>query len=152
MVSDICSMFISYAVCRMIKNVVFVGYRSAPNPYFGATVGRVCNRIGNGRFTLNGKTYELDKNLGGKHQLHGGTIGYNKFNWTALRSGSKVIMTHVDPEKFQGFPGTVIASVTFELLPNDTFSGIFTATVSEPTPLNLTNHSYFNLAGHVNYV
>lgn len=128
---------------------ILIGYRSAPNPYFGASVGRVCNRIGNGRFTLNGKTYDLDKNRG-KFQLHGGTVGFDKFNWNAYRLGSKVIMTHVNPDKFQGYPGTVIANVTFELLPNDTFSGTFSATVSESTPISLTNHSYFNLAGHVN--
>lgn len=58
-------------------------------------------------------------------------------------------MTHVNPDKFQGYPGTVLATVTFELLPDDTFCGLFSATVSEPTPINLTNHSYFNLAGHV---
>lgn len=129
--------------------MIVLGYRSAPNPYFGASVGRVCNRIGNGQFTLNGKTYELDKNRG-QFQLHGGTVGFDKFNWNAYRSGSKVIMTHVNPDKFQGYPGTVLVNVTYELLPNDTFSGTFSATVSKPTPINLTNHSYFNLAGHVN--
>lgn len=126
-----------------------VGYRSAPNPYFGASIGRVCNRVGNGRFTLNGKLYEVDKNFEGRHQLHGGTVGFDKFNWSAFRSGSKVIMTHVNPDKFQGYPGTVIANVTYELFPDDTFSGTYSVMVSEPTPINLTNHSYFNLAGHV---
>lgn len=126
-----------------------IGYHSETNPHFGASIGRVCNRIGHGRFQLNGKTYNVDKNFNGVHQLHGGRIGFDKFNWTAYRAGNKVIMTHVNPDKFQGYPGTVIANVTYEMLPNNTFSGIFTATASEPTPINLTNHSYFNLAGHV---
>lgn len=58
-------------------------------------------------------------------------------------------MTHVNPDGFQGYPGTVLAQVTYELLPDNTFSGKYTAMVSKPTPINLTNHSYFNLAGHV---
>lgn len=91
----------------------------------------------------------MDKNFEGIHQLHGGAIGFDKFNWNAFRSGSRIIMTHVNPDKFQGYPGTVIVSVTFELSPDDTFCGLYSATVSEPTPINLTNHSYFNLAGHV---
>lgn len=125
------------------------GYKSSANPYFGATVGRVCNRIRNGRFTIDGKTYELSKNKDNKNHLHGGDIGYDKVVWSAYQSGSRVIMTHVDPDTFQGYPGTVIATVTFELKPDNVFSIEFTASVSKPTPINLTNHSYFNLAGHV---
>lgn len=99
---------------------------------------------------LNGHNYEVDKNLNGKHQLHGGSVGFDKFNWFAYRTGNKVIMTHVNPSGYQGYPGTVIASVTYELLPDNTFKGVYKATTSESTPINLTNHSYFNLAGHVN--
>ncbi|XP_031630270.1 aldose 1-epimerase [Contarinia nasturtii] len=124
------------------------GYRSKSNPYFGATVGRVCNRIGFGQFNLNGKHFEVDKNLNGMHQLHGGTVGFDKFNWQAYQSNSKVVMTHVNPDGYQGYEGTVMAQVTYELHPDNTFSGKYTATVSKPTPINLTNHSYFNLAGH----
>lgn len=81
--------------------------------------------------------------------MHGGDIGYDKVNWTAYQNGTKVIMTHVDPDNFQGYPGAVIAIVDFELKPDNVFSVEFKASVSKPTPLNLTNHSYFNLAGHV---
>lgn len=129
--------------------LTITGYLSSANPYFGASIGRVCNRIGDGKFFLNGIRYEVDKNLNGKHQLHGGSVGFSKFNWYAHRSGNKVVMTHVDPDNFQGYPGTVIASVTYELLPDNTFRGIYKAVSSKPTPINLTNHSYFNLAGHV---
>lgn len=125
------------------------GYQSKSNPYFGASVGRVCNRIGYGRFNLNGKHYEVDKNLYGMHQLHGGTIGFDKFNWSACQSDSKLVLTHINPDGFQGYPGAVMAQVTYELLPDNTFRGKYTATVSQPTPINLTNHAYFNLAGHV---
>lgn len=112
-------------------------------------MGRVCNRIGDARFTLNGKVYKVDKNLFGRHQLHGGTIGFDKFNWSAHRFGATVVMSHVSPDQSQGYPGTVVATITYELLPDNTFVGKFAATSSEPTPINLTNHSYFNLAGHV---
>lgn len=83
------------------------------------------------------------------HQLHGGSIGMDKVNWNAYQIGSKVVMTHVNPDGFQGYPGDVLAQVTYELLPDNTFKGIITATVSKSTPVSMTNHSYFNLAGHV---
>lgn len=126
-----------------------LGYRSKTNPYFGASIGRVCNRVGFGNFTLNGQHYEVDKNLNGIHELHGGTIGFDKFNWQAHQQDTKVVMTHVNPDDFQGYPGTVMAQITYELHADNSFSGKYTATVSKPTPINLTNHSYFNLAGHV---
>lgn len=125
------------------------GIQSDRNPYFGTTVGRVCNRINSGDFVLNGKTYHVDKNWNNLHHLHGGFIGFNKFNWSAFQQGSKVIMTHVNPDNFGGYPGAVIATCTFELKDDNTVSVVFTATSSAPTPINLTNHSYFNLAGHV---
>lgn len=128
------------------------GYRSKTNPYFGATVGRVCNRIGNGRFDLNGQHIQVDRNFNGVHQLHGGTIGFDKFNWSAHLFETKVVMSHLNPDGFQGYPGYVLAQVTYELFPDGKFSGIYTATTSKPTPINLTNHSYFNLAGHVRKV
>jgi len=123
------------------------GYLTSTNPYFGATIGRVCNRIGKGEFTLNGKKYQLAKNNGANH-LHGGNIGFDKFNWSAIVNGDKVIMTHVNEDNFEGYPGTVLTSVTFQLTENNEFKVSFAATTSKPTPINLTNHSYFNLAGH----
>lgn len=101
---------------------------------------------------MNGKHYEVDKNYNGMHQLHGGTVGMDKFNWNAFQIGSKVVMTHVNPDGYQGYPGFVLAQVTYELLPDNTFRGTITATVSKPTPISMTNHSYFNLAGHVSYI
>jgi len=123
------------------------GYLTSTNPYFGATIGRVCNRIGQAKFSLNGKEYQLAKN-NGDASLHGGFIGFDKFNWSAFINGTKVIMTHVSDDGFEGYPGTVLASVTFELTEDNEFKVSFAATTSKPTPINLTNHSYFNLAGH----
>lgn len=122
------------------------------NPYFGASIGRVCNRIGFGQFNLNGQHYEVDKNFNGVHQLHGGTVGFSFFNWQAYKRDSKLVLTHVNPDGYQGYPGTVMAQVTYELLPDNSFTGKYTATVSKPTPINMTNHSYFNLAGHVSTI
>jgi len=123
------------------------GYLNSNNPYFGATIGRVCNRIGKGKFTLNGKAYSLATNNGENH-LHGGNIGFDKFNWSAIINDNKVIMSHVNEDGFEGYPGTVLATVTFELTEENDFNVSFVATASKPTPINLTNHSYFNLAGH----
>lgn len=87
--------------------------------------------------------------MNGIHHLHGGVTGFNKFNWMAIRRDSTVVMTHVNPDDFEGYPGTVLVTVTFEMKSDNTFSVLFNAVSSEPTPINLTNHSYFNLAGHV---
>lgn len=119
------------------------------NPYFGASIGRVCNRIGHGRFNMDGTSYQVNRNLDDRHQLHGGQVGFDKFNWQAHQFENKLIMTHVNPDGFQGYPGTVFAQVTYEFLSDNTFTGTYTAAVSKPTPVNLTNHTYFNLAGHV---
>jgi len=123
------------------------GYLTSTNPYFGATIGRVCNRIGQAKFTLNGKEYHLAKN-NGENTLHGGFIGFDKFNWSAFINGDKVVMSHVSDDGFEGYDGTVLASVTFQLTESDELKVSFTAVTSKPTPINLTNHSYFNLAGH----
>ncbi|XP_037035790.1 galactose mutarotase-like [Bradysia coprophila] len=123
------------------------GYLSANNPYFGATIGRVCNRTREGKFTLHGKEYNLAQNRPPNH-LHGGNIGFDKFNWSAVVNGDRVVMTLVNDDGFEGYPGTVLTSVTYELTDSDEFKVSFTATTSKPTPINLTNHSYYNLAGH----
>ncbi|XP_065072974.1 galactose mutarotase [Ochlerotatus camptorhynchus] len=124
------------------------GYQGANNPYFGATVGRVANRIGGGRFTIDGVVYEVTKNYEGRHQLHGGKIGFDKFNWTTHVDGTVVTLSHTNMDGHEGYPGTVLASVTYELKNDNRFVFKYQAVSSKPTPINLTNHSYFNLAGH----
>ncbi|XP_062706812.1 galactose mutarotase-like [Aedes albopictus] len=125
-----------------------LGYRGANNPYFGATVGRVANRIGEGRFTIDGVVYEVTKNWEGRHQLHGGKIGFDKFNWTSHVEGTVVTLSHTNKDGHEGYPGTVLASVTYELKNDNRLMVKFRAVSNKPTPINLTNHSYFNLAGH----
>ncbi|KYB29855.1 galactose mutarotase isoform X1 [Tribolium castaneum] len=134
-----------------IKDVVGGGstiaeYQKA-EVYFGATVGRVANRIGNGQFRLFDQIVNVSKNLG-KHQLHGGFVGFDKVIWEYYVSGNKVIMSYHSADGEEGYPGDVVVHATFELTENNEFLVEYKATTTKPTFVNLTNHSYFNLAGH----
>ncbi|CAG9808621.1 unnamed protein product [Chironomus riparius] len=116
--------------------------------YIGSLMGRVANRIGNGEFELNGVKYNLAKNFLGKHNLHGGLNGFDKFNWDSYVDGNVVYLTHVSPDMYEGFPGTLLVTAACSLSDDNSFTMKLTAVSSKPTPINLSNHSYFNLAGH----
>ncbi|XP_055914278.1 galactose mutarotase [Eupeodes corollae] len=121
------------------------------NPYFGATVGRVANRIGNGTFNLDGKQITVSKNLIGKHTLHGGFIGFNSVHWSVVEvvpEKCSLILQHVSADGQEGFPGEVMATVHYQLTADNCLHMRFNATTTKSTPVNMTNHSYFNLAGH----
>ncbi|XP_055389670.1 galactose mutarotase [Condylostylus longicornis] len=125
------------------------GYQASNNPYFGATVGRVANRVGFGKFILNCEEINVSKNWNDRHQLHGGFIGFDKVHWTAsIHDNQTVVMSHVSEDGHEGYPGKVAAIVVFQLTEENEFRVCFSATTTKPTPINLTNHSYFNLAGH----
>ncbi|XP_052896369.1 galactose mutarotase isoform X2 [Anopheles moucheti] len=124
------------------------GYQTPNNPYFGATIGRIANRIGGGKFTLNGQEFQVTKNFENRHQLHGGKVGFDKYNWDAFVDGTVVTLTHTSPDGDEGYPGAVMVSVRYELKGDNRFEALFKAVSTKPTPINLTNHSYFNLAGH----
>jgi aldose 1-epimerase len=132
---------------------VILGYDSLQSyedgtSYFGAIVGRYGNRIGKGKFTLEGKGYQLTINNGENH-LHGGTIGFNKKLWsTDLYNGHSLKMTLVSPDGDQGYPGTLTLNVTYSLTDNNELKIDYSATTDKPTILNPTNHCYFNLTGN----
>ena len=121
-----------------------------PHPFFGALVGRYGNRIGQAKFVLDGHTYTLAKN-NGDNSLHGGTKGFDKYVWTArdvsTPAAPGVELTHVSPDGDEGFPGTLTAKVTYTWTDANELRIDYVATTDKPTVVNLTNHSYFNLAG-----
>lgn len=126
------------------------GYKTRAN-FFGATVGRCCNRIGKARFTLNGKTYELAKNDGNNH-LHAGPHGFESVNFdTTIRkndNGQYLSFHHISPDGDQNYPGNLDVTVTFTLTDDNELIIHYTAVSDADTVCNLTNHSYFNLSGH----
>lgn len=117
------------------------------HPFFGSTVGRVANRIANGRFSLEGRDYTLAVNNGPNH-LHGGLFGFDKALWNAEPlEGAAVKFSHVSPDGDEGYPGTLTVEVTMLLSDDNSLSIDYKATTDRTTIINLTNHSYFNLAG-----
>ena len=120
------------------------------HPYFGCTTGRVANRIAKGKFTLDGAHYTLATNNGPNH-LHGGKVGLDKRVWKSRiipsDLGRAVTFSYQSPDGEEGYPGNLDIEVTYTLTFQDELRIDYKATTNKPTPVNLTNHSYFNLAG-----
>ena len=134
------------------KNVV-LGYTDLSlydtDPYYlGATVGRYANRIGGGRFALEGKTFQLAAQESG-HCLHGGMDGLNRrpFALDVAADGQSVVCRYVSPDGDQGFPGTLEVLVRYEIVDDTSLAIEYEATTDRATIVNLTNHAYFNLEG-----
>lgn len=125
------------------------GYLTAPN-YFGATVGRYANRIKGGTFSIDGKAYRLTAN-NGANALHGGVRGYDKRLWTVERVTSgpsaAVVLKYVSADGEEGYPGELTVTATYALNEQNELRVDYSATTTKPTIVNITNHSFFNLAG-----
>lgn len=120
------------------------------NPYFGAMIGRYGNRIAKGKFSLDGKEYQLDVN-NGVNALHGGPGGFHNVYWqvepTTTESGRALVMTYVCEDGEEGYPGTLAVKVTYTLTEANELSIDYEAVTDKATIVNLTHHSFFNLAG-----
>ena len=135
---------------------IVLGFDSLPpyeerHPYFGTITGRFANRIARGRFTLDGVTYPLATNNQPNH-LHGGTNGFDRKVWRATTSTSPgaahLTLSYVSPDGEEGYPGELTTTVTYTLTSENALVIDYQATTTKATPINLTNHAYFNLAGH----
>jgi aldose 1-epimerase len=124
----------------------FDGYMQKNDPFFGSLVGRYANRIANGKFTLDGKTYTLAANDHG-NSLHGGNKGFDKVMWTAEKLGDNSLkLTYHSKDGEEGYPGTLTAQVIYTVTSDNSLRIDYTASTDKPTPVNLTNHCYFNLS------
>lgn len=125
------------------------GYNTK-SEYFGSTVGRVANRIARGQFTLDGRTYQVPVN-NGVNSLHGGTKGFDKVVWRVLDvqrgPSASVTLGYTSPDGDQGYPGTLEVTATYALNERNELSVDYRATTDKPTVVNLSNHTYWNLAG-----
>lgn len=130
---------------------VVLGYDSAAayessDGYLGAAIGRVGNRIGGARFSLNGTEYVLAKNDGENH-LHGGVKGFDKVMWTVEPQQGALVCSYLSPNGEEGYPGDLAVTITYTLTEDNTLAIAYDADTTADTPVNLTNHSYFNLNG-----
>jgi aldose 1-epimerase len=120
------------------------------NPHFGSIIGRYANRIANGKFTLDGVEYTLPKN-DGPNTLHGGVKGFDKHLWQAealeYTKDAALVLRYTSPDGEEGFPGNLKTKVTYTLTDSDELAIDYEATTDKATPVNLTSHGYFNLAG-----
>jgi aldose 1-epimerase len=139
-----------------VKSSIIIGFDSLQPylqqpPYFGALVGRYANRIGNAKFTLVGKTYQLAAN-NGKNTLHGGLKGFDKVVWDATIPSDSIpslVLHYLSKDGEEEFPGNLDVTVKYTLTEDNGLRIEYNATTDKPTPVNLTNHSYFNLSGDV---
>jgi aldose 1-epimerase len=123
------------------------GFQDSTEPYFGATIGRVGNRIAKGTFKLNGKEYHVPLN-NDKNSLHGGVKGFQGIVWNVEQpDGKTIVFTYTSPDGEEGFPGKLDVKVTYSVDDSQNLKMDYEATTDKSTPVNLTNHAFFNLNG-----
>lgn len=117
------------------------------HPYFGALIGRYANRINEGKFKLNNKTYNLAIN-NGPNSLHGGNRGFDKVFWDVKKlDDTAYLLSYTSPDEEEGYPGELKTEVTYRINQGQELIISYEATTTKPTPINLTQHMYFNLSG-----
>jgi aldose 1-epimerase len=122
------------------------GYLQTGNPYFGCLVGRYANRIANAKFTLDGKEYTLAPNNNG-NTLHGGNKGFDKVIWTVKSfTDTSILLSYLNKDGEEGYPGSLSSDVMYSLDNDNSLKIDYVAVTDKATPVNLTNHCYFNLS------
>jgi aldose 1-epimerase len=122
-------------------------YATSTEPYFGATIGRVGNRIAKGKFEIDGKQYNIPLN-NGENSLHGGKKGFQYVVWNAEQPDDHTLtLTYTSPDMEEGFPGNLQVKVTYSITDGETLKMEYHAVTDKKTPVNLTNHAFFNLNG-----
>lgn len=128
----------------------FLDYRNTPEPYLGAVIGRFGNRIAKGKFTLEGKEYTLAVN-NGPNSLHGGKVGFNAVVWDAVQTDPQTLkLNYTSPDGEEGYPGNLFTELVYCLNDDNGLEISYKSTTDKTTILNLTQHSFFNLAGTAN--
>ncbi len=130
---------------------VVLGFNSFPDylldeAYLGALIGRYANRIAHGKFNIGGRTYQVSRNEGA-HSLHGGRCGFDQRVWSAHVGSASLTLAYTSKDGEEGYPGDCHVTVRYSLLGNE-LQMVYKATASAATPVNLTNHTYFNLSGN----
>jgi aldose 1-epimerase len=134
-------------VANVVLGAVDLAGYAASDAHFGALIGRYANRIAGGRFKLDGQTYQLPRNEG-RNTMHGGPEGFDRRVWRVeAADATSLTLAYRSPDGEQGFPGNLDVTVTYRLEDDDTLAIDYAAVTDRPTIVNLTNHSYFNLAG-----
>lgn len=134
-------------VCQGFDDIA--SYAATRSAYFGGTLGRVANRVANGEFLLNDTKIEVTKNFKDAYQLHGGFIGFDSVIWEIVRkSEDGITLRHISPHGTEGYPGNLTVLIHYWLDNQNRFGIRFEAVTDKTTAVNISNHAYFNLAGH----
>ncbi|KAH8293846.1 hypothetical protein KR054_005235 [Drosophila jambulina] len=134
-------------VCLGFEDIA--SYLATKSSYIGGTLGRVANRVANGEYEVNDTKFKVTKNFKDKYQLHGGFVGFDSVIWEVVqKSDEGVVFRHMSPHNHEGYPGNLTCLITYQLDEENRLWVRFEATTDRSTMVNISNHAYFNLAGH----